>query len=149
MAIEVCFDISFINPTDGSVKLEYLTQANALHLQWYGRLSYDDHKRAAEMTYEWISKKGATRWIGDVHRLTEPMTEGIADFIGWEWFPGAVAAGISEKVAVVLPKLEAVTPSTMTIAQRIAEKHPEKLESIEVRPFTDMYEARGWVGEDS
>lgn len=61
------------------------------------------------MTYDWITKTGATRWIGDVNRITEPMSVGIADFIGWEWFPGAVEAGIAEKVAVVLPKLDAVT----------------------------------------
>lgn len=147
MKAEICFDMSFDPVTNGSVKLEYLPEVNSMHLQWYGVLSYDDHKRAAEQTYDWIRKTGATRWIGDVTRLTAPMSEGIADYIGWQWFPGAMAAGISEKVAVVKPRLDFILPSTMMIAQRIMEMHGEAIKSMKIEAFDCMYKAREWMGK--
>ena len=147
MKVEVCFDMDFDPATNGSVKLEYLPEANCMHLQWYGVLSYDDHKRAAEMTCEWTKKKGATRWIGDVSRLTAPMTLGIADYIGWQWFPGIWEAGIREKIAIVLPRLQHIVPSTNAIAETIVKMHPEKVESLEIEAFDDMYAARKWMLE--
>ena len=56
----------------------------------------------------------------------------------------AVKAGI-EKLAIVMPAVEKVKPSTNKIAEALAHKHGELLKTFPLRGFYSREEARQWV----
>lgn len=141
---EVLFDEMYSVPLKGNVRLEYLPDSKTLHLQWYGMLSHEDHTTFANKTIDFIKQLHATRWIGDVSHIIEPIPEDIAYYIADTWFPGAVKAGI-EKLAIVMPAVEKVKPSTNKIAEALAQKHGELLKTFPLRGFHDREEARQWA----
>jgi hypothetical protein len=141
---EVIFDEMYSNPRKGSVRLECLPHLQTLHLQWYGILSHEDHTKFANMTIDHIRQKHATRWIGDVSHIIEPLPVDIAHFIADTWFPQAVKAGIS-KLAIIMPAVEKVKPSTNKIAEVLALKHSNLLKTFPTVSFNSRQEAREWV----
>lgn len=143
---EVLFDEMYSVPLKGNVRLESLPDSKILHLQWYGILSHADHTTFANMTIDYIAQKHATRWIGDVSHIIEPLPVAIAYYIADTWFPEAVKAGI-EKLAIVIPAVEKVKPSTNKIAEALAQKHGESLKAFPVGAFNSREEARQWVSE--
>jgi hypothetical protein len=143
---EVLFDEMYSIPLKGNVRLEYLPDRNTLHLQWYGMLSHEDHTKFANLTIDYIKQTQSTRWIGDVSHIIEPLPVDIAYYIAETWFPEAVKAGI-EKLAIVIPAVEKVKPSTNKIAEALAQKHGELLKTFPLKGFTSREEARQWVSE--
>ena len=141
---EVLFDEMYSVPLKGNVRLEHLLDRKALHLQWYGMLSHEDHTTFANITIDFIKQLHATRWIGDVFHIIEPIPVEIAYYIADTWFPEAVNAGI-EKLAIVMPAVEKVKPSTNKIAEALAHKHGELLKTFPLRGFYSREEARQWV----
>jgi hypothetical protein len=141
---EVLFDEMYSVRLKGNVRLEYLHDSNALHLQWYGMLSHEDHTTFANITIDFIKQLHATRWIGDVSHIIEPIPVDIAYYIADTWFPQAVKAGI-EKLAIVMPAVEKVKPSTNKIAEALAQKHGELLKTFPLRGFYSREEAREWI----
>ena len=69
MMTEVIFDEMYPDPGKGSVRFEFLSDIQTLHLQWYGILSNEDHTKYAEMTIEYVNQKKAISWIGDVSHI--------------------------------------------------------------------------------
>lgn len=141
---EVLFDEMYSDPTKGNVRLESLPDLKILHLQWYGILSHQDHTKFANMTIDHIRQKHATRWIGDVYHIIEPLPVDIAHYIADTWFPQAVAAGIT-KLAIVMPSVEKVKPSTIKIAEILGSKHSELMKTFPAMSFNTREEARQWV----
>ena len=141
---EVLFDEMYSVPLKGNVRLEHLPDCKVLHLQWYGMLSHEDHTTFANITIDYIKQNHATRWIGDVSHIIEPLPVDIAHYIADTWFPEAVKAGI-EKLAIVMPSAEKVKPSTNKIAEALAQKHGELLKTFPLRGFYSRAEARQWI----
>lgn len=141
---EVLFDEMYSDPTKGNVRLESLPHIQTLHLQWYGILSHQDHTKFANMTIDHIRQKHATRWIGDVYHIIEPLPVEIAHYIADTWFPQAVKAGIS-KLAIIMPAIEKAKPSTNKIAEVLALKHSDLLKTFPTRSFISRQAAREWV----
>jgi hypothetical protein len=141
---EVIFDELYSDPTKGNVRFEFLPDIQTLHLQWYGILSHEDHTTYANITIDHIREKHAVRWIGDVSHIIEPLSVDIAHYIADTWFPAAVRAGIS-KLAIIMPAIEKVKPSTSKIAKVLALKHSELLKNFPIRSFASRQEARQWV----
>jgi len=141
---EVLFDEMYSDPTKGSVRLECLPDLHTLHLQWYGILSHEDHTNYANVTIDYIRQQHATRWIGDVSHIVEPLPVDIAHYIADTWFPQAVKAGIA-KLAIVMPAVEKVRPSTDKIAEALALKHSALLKTFPVRSFHSREESRQWI----
>ena len=141
---EVIFDDMYSDPTKGNVRLESLPHLQTLHLQWYGILSHEEHTKFANRTIECIRQKHATRWIGDVSHIVEPLPVDIAYYIADTWFPQAVGAGIS-KLAIIMPAVEKVKPSTIKIAEVLGLKHAELLRTLPIASFHNREEARQWM----
>ena len=141
---EVLFDEMYSVPLKGNVRLEHLPDSKTLHLQWYGMLSHEDHTTFANKTVDFIKQLNVTRWIGDVSHIIEPIPVDIAYYIADTWFPEAVKAGI-EKLAIVMPAVEKVKPSTNKIAEALAQKHGELLKTFPLRGFYSREEARQWI----
>jgi hypothetical protein len=141
---EVLFDEMYSVPLKGNVRLEHLPDSKTLHLQWYGMLSHEDHTTFANITIDYIKQNHATRWIGDVSHIIEPLPVDIAHYIADTWFSEAVKAGI-EKLAIVLPVVEKVKPSTNKIAEALSQKHDELLKTFPLKAFNSREEARQWV----
>jgi hypothetical protein len=68
----------------------------------------------------------------------------IAHYIADYWFPEVVKAGIG-KLAIVLPAVEKVNPSTGKIAEMLFLKHNELLKTYPLESFKSREEARRWV----
>lgn len=141
---EVLFDEMYSIPLKGNVRLEYLPDMKTLHLQWYGILSHEDHTKFANMTIDYIAQTHATKWIGDVSHIIEPLPVAIAYYIADTWFPAVVKAGIG-KLAIIGPPVEKVKPSTSKIAEVLAQKHTALLKTFPLRAFNSREEARQWV----
>ena len=141
---EVLFDEMYSIPLKGNVRLESLPDSKTLHLQWYGILSHEDHTKFADMTIDYITQIKATGWIGDVSHIIEPIPGDIAYYIADTWFPEAVKAGI-ERLAIVIPAVEKVIPSTNKIAEVLAQRHGELLKTFPLKGFNSREEARQWV----
>ena len=141
---EVLFDEGYRDRSKGHVRLEFLPDTHTLHLQWYGNLTHEDHTAFAETTFEYIKKKHATRWIGDVFHIIEPLPEEISHYIADTWFPESVKAGIG-KVAIVMPCADTVQPSANKIAEVLALKQSRLLETLPLRGFHTREEARQWI----
>ena len=141
---EVLFDEMYTDPTKGNVRFEYLPDMKTLHLQWYGILSHEDHTTFADMTIDHIRRTKATRWIGDVSHVIEPLPVDIAYFIADSWFPKSVKAGIT-KLAIVMPAVKKVKPSTNKLAEILALKHGELLKTFPIKSFDSREEARQWI----
>jgi hypothetical protein len=145
MLTEVIFDEMYTDPAKGSVRFEFLPQIQTLHLQWYGILSHADHTRYAEMTIDCVTQKKATRWIGDVSHIIEPLPVDIAHYIADVWFTAVVRRGIG-KIAIVMPAVEKVKPSAGTIGEVLSRKHGELLQTFPLGVFESRQEARDWIG---
>ncbi len=141
---EVLFDEMYGDPTKGNVRFEFLPQMKTLHLQWYGILSHEDHTKFADMTIDHIKRTNAIRWIGDVYHVIEPLPVDIAYYIADSWFPAMVKAGIT-KLAIVMPVVEKVKPSTSKLAEVIALKHGALLTTFPIKSFESREAAREWV----
>ena len=141
---EVIFDEMYTDPAKGSVRFEFLPGIQTLHLQWHGILSHEDHTKYAEMTIAWVTQKKATRWIGDVSHIIEPLPVDIAHYIADSWFPAVVKRGIG-KIAIVMPALEKAKPSAGTIGEVLARKHGELLKTFPIGVFESRQEARNWI----
>ena len=141
---EVLFDEMYSDPTKGNVRFEFLPQMKTLHLQWYGILSHEDHTKFADMTIDHIKRTNAIRWIGDVYHVIEPLPVDIAYYIADSWFPAMVKAGITT-LAIVMPVVEKVKPSTNKLAEIIALKHGALLTTFRIKSFESREAARAWV----
>ena len=143
---EVLFDEMYSDPTKGNVRFEFLPHMRTLHLQWYGTLSHEDHTKFADMTIDHIKRTNAIRWIGDVYHVIEPLPVDIAYYIADSWFSAMVKAGIT-KLAIVMPVVEKVKPSTNKLAEIIALKHGELLKTFPIKSFESREAARQWVNQ--
>jgi hypothetical protein len=141
---EVLFDEMYSVPSKGNVRLEHLPESKALHLQWYGMLSHEDHTTFANKTINFIKQLHTRRWIGDVSHIIEPLPVDIAYYIADTWFPEAVKAGI-EKLAIVMPAVEKVKPSTNKIAEALLQKNGDLLKTFPLKAFISREEARQWI----
>lgn len=141
---EVIFDEMYTDPAKGSVRFEFLPGLLTLHLQWYGMLSHADHTKYAEMTIEHVKGKKATGWIGDVSHVIEPLPVDIAYYIADRWFPAVVKGGL-KKLAIVMPSVEKIKPSTGKIGEVLAQKHAELLKTFPLAVFDCRQEARDWI----
>ena len=145
MMTEVIFDEMYPDPEKGSVRFEFLSDIQTLHLQWYGILSHEDHTKYAEMTVEFVNQKKAISWIGDISHIIKPLPIDIAHYIADSWFPTVVKRGIS-KLAIVLPAVDRIKPSAVKIGEIIAQKHGELLKTFPIGVFDSRQEAREWIG---
>ena len=143
---EVLFDEMYSDPTKGNVRFEFLPRMKTLHLQWYGILSHADHTKFADRTIDHIKRTNAIRWIGDVYHVIEPLPVDIAYYIADSWFPAMVKAGIT-KLAIVMPVVEKVKPSTNKLAEVITLKHGALLTTFPIKSFESREAARQWVNQ--
>ena len=100
---DIVFDHAYNYQPNGHVILEHIPEINALHLQWFGSISFEDHMRSAEGAIEYIRSRSVANWIGDPFEITAPLGDDTAAWIAEPWARLACEAGI-ERIAIVMPK---------------------------------------------
>jgi hypothetical protein len=108
----------------GQVTISWVGSGKMVHVEWKSAVSGAALRVALERGIDALSKNRGSRWLADCQSLG-PISAEDEEWIDQDWFPRALAAGLS-CMAIVLPWRDAAKMNVEDIVARVPETRMQR-----------------------